>query len=88
MMELGQQQHRAGAISRIMGLLFFFLVWAKLTTGDQRRRGPCRLQLYLDTYRVVGDAQKSFVFPKRRGLPFSADTRAASGDFCKGRPGG
>lgn len=31
---------------------------------------------------------KLFVCPKRRGLPFSVDTRAASGDFEKGGPGG
>lgn len=67
---------------------FFFLVWARLTTGDQRRRGPCRLQLYLDTYRVVGDAQKSLLTRSEEVPPFSVDTRAASGDFCEGRPGG
>lgn len=31
---------------------------------------------------------KLFVCPKRRGLPFSVDTRAAGGDFEKGGPGG
>jgi hypothetical protein len=30
---------------------------------------------------------KFFVCPKRRGPPFSEDTRAASGDFVKGGPG-
>lgn len=49
---------------------FFPLVWARLTTGDQRRRGPCRLQLYLDTYRVVGDAQNSLFARSEEVPPF------------------
>lgn len=70
MMGLGMSNgHRAGAPGGV-GPFFFFFDWARLTTGDQRRRGPCRLQLYLDTYRVVGDAQKSLFARSEEVPPF------------------
>lgn len=88
MMGLGMSsEHRAGAAGGGVGPFFFFSLgeayhWRSAQT---RTVSSAAVSQYLSRRRRC---PKVFVCPKRRGPPFSVDTRAASGDFVKGGPGG
>lgn len=80
-------EHRAGAAGGGVGPFFFFSLgeayhWRSAQT---RTVSSAAVSQYLSRRRRC---PKVFVCPKRRGPPFSVDTRAASGDFVKGGPGG
>lgn len=78
-----EQVHLAAAAARAV----FFLGLSKAyhwRSAQTRTVSSAAKSQYLSRRRRC---PKVFVCPKRRGPPFSVDTRAAGGDFVKGGPG-
>lgn len=83
-----EQRHRAGASGRGVGPFFFFFSLGEAyhwRSAQTRTVSSAAVSQYLSRRRRC---PKLFVCPKRRGPPFSVDTRAASGDFEECGPWG